>query len=568
MGQVFKYIGIGTKITVMVFALVVVASCAVGFSTYWRFSDALVQRELNELSTLARVASTRCVAAIKTLHDDVEVLAELPAVGGIARAHQASDGIDPIDGWSERRLRNRLANAFSGVLRAKPQYTQIRYIGVADGGRELVRVDRSGPDGRIRVVAENELQQKGQRPCFQQAIALPAGRVWISEIDLNREGADNRVSTPYVPVIRAATPVYTDDEEPFGVVVINRFVAPLFDEILQNLDEGQALYIANDRGDYLLHPDPARTFGFEFGTPSRIQDEFPALGGASADDTNDRRSVIEESAAGRQVAIGVYKARSDPNRPERFLAFALSTPYDIVVANSREAGSASLLAALAVLLPALAIGYAMSRSLARPLQQIAVAAGAFGRGESDVALPLSAGNETGIVARALSHMRDQVRERTVQLESENAERRRAERDLETANHELAAKTAEIQRYNARLSRSNDELKQFAYVASHDLQEPLRKVTSFCEMLRDEYGDRLDGDALIYIDYAVGGALRMKALVSDLLEYSRVETQGKPLQPTSADQALSEAVDNLEMTIEEVGAQVQCDPLPVVAADRI
>jgi two-component system sensor kinase FixL len=147
------------------------------------------------------------------------------------------------------------------------------------------------------------------------------------------------------------------------------------------------------------------------------------------------------------------------------------------------------------------------------------------------------------------------------------QRKQAENELLRANEELARRASAIERFNRQLARSNDELKQFAYVASHDLQEPLRKVTSFCEMLREEYRDKLDGEACTYIEYAVNGALRMKALISDLLDYSRVETQGKPLSPIAADEALAEAIDNLEMTMNEANATVQCDRLPVIAADR-
>ena len=121
--------------------------------------------------------------------------------------------------------------------------------------------------------------------------------------------------------------------------------------------------------------------------------------------------------------------------------------------------------------------------------------------------------------------------------------------------------------NTVLQRSNEELKQFAYVASHDLQEPLRKVTSFCQMLSDVYGDQLDDDAKSYIRYAVDGATRMRALVADLLDYSRVETQGRPLEPTDAGDACSEAIQNLQATIEDNDAKITVEPLPTILADR-
>jgi PAS domain S-box-containing protein len=145
--------------------------------------------------------------------------------------------------------------------------------------------------------------------------------------------------------------------------------------------------------------------------------------------------------------------------------------------------------------------------------------------------------------------------------------KRTMQQLSSANDELARRSEQIEQFNLYLSRSNEDLKQFAYVASHDLQEPLRKVTAFCQLLRDDYGDSLDDNARTYIQYAVDGALRMKTLVQDLLEFSRVETQGKPLEPTDADDACKEAIENLALAIDEVGAEVACDPLPPVQADR-
>jgi light-regulated signal transduction histidine kinase (bacteriophytochrome) len=139
--------------------------------------------------------------------------------------------------------------------------------------------------------------------------------------------------------------------------------------------------------------------------------------------------------------------------------------------------------------------------------------------------------------------------------------------LGNAHLELTKRARQIERFNVDLRRSNDELKQFAYVASHDLQEPLRKVTAFCQMLASEYSDRLDDDARTYIRYAVDGATRMKSLVQDLLTYSRVETQGKPLEPTNANDTCAAAMDNLAAAIEESAARVTIDSLPVVQADR-
>jgi light-regulated signal transduction histidine kinase (bacteriophytochrome) len=117
-----------------------------------------------------------------------------------------------------------------------------------------------------------------------------------------------------------------------------------------------------------------------------------------------------------------------------------------------------------------------------------------------------------------------------------------------------------------LARSNSELQQLAYVASHDLQEPLRMVASFTQLLAQRYKNKLDDDARDFINCAVDGATRMQTLISDLLNYSRVRTQGKPLVLTDGEALFKRVLEGPQLSMEESGAVVVSDPLPKVMAD--
>jgi signal transduction histidine kinase len=130
--------------------------------------------------------------------------------------------------------------------------------------------------------------------------------------------------------------------------------------------------------------------------------------------------------------------------------------------------------------------------------------------------------------------------------------------VQAANEALAARAAELQ-------RSNAELEQFAYVASHDLQEPLRKVTSFCQLLQRRYGGQLDEKADQYIEFAVDGAKRMQVLINDLLAFSRVGRSGTELGPVACDEAVAVATANLSAQVAAAGAVIESGPLPTVDA---
>ena len=130
------------------------------------------------------------------------------------------------------------------------------------------------------------------------------------------------------------------------------------------------------------------------------------------------------------------------------------------------------------------------------------------------------------------------------------------------------RTIALQAATAELERSNAELEQFAYVASHDLQEPLRMVSSYAQLLAKRYQGQLDADADEFIGFAVDGAKRMQALISDMLAYARVGSKPNAARAVELDRALERCLANLEFLIAETGTRVEAAPLPVVLGDEV
>ena len=169
--------------------------------------------------------------------------------------------------------------------------------------------------------------------------------------------------------------------------------------------------------------------------------------------------------------------------------------------------------------------------------------------------------------RALAETLEQrVAERTRELEISRAAALNMMADAEEARTIAEQANEELRLTLVDLERSNEELANFAYVASHDLQEPLRMISSYTQLLARRYQGRLDADADEFIAYAVEGAERLQSLLNDLLAYSRVNTRGKPFETTDCHSSLGRALASLRTTIEESAALITCDELPTVLAD--
>lgn len=194
------------------------------------------------------------------------------------------------------------------------------------------------------------------------------------------------------------------------------------------------------------------------------------------------------------------------------------------------------------------------------------------RGENQcsvgVMIQITDATEVAIFRRRLSRMNEELVLSSLR-EHELAAKRLNQtiEELQKVKGELEIGIQKLSRSNWELVRSNKDLEQFAYISSHDLQEPLRMVVSYVQLLEKEYGDKLDADARQFIAFAVEGAKRMQSLIKSLLEFSRIKDQGTPSSPVDCEQLLNAVQKNLEVHIREIQAEVTHDPLPTVMGDE-
>ncbi|KUH66124.1 histidine kinase [Mycolicibacterium novocastrense] len=187
------------------------------------------------------------------------------------------------------------------------------------------------------------------------------------------------------------------------------------------------------------------------------------------------------------------------------------------------------------------------KAVTRPLERLAASCRRTTEGNFDEKISVSGPRDIQAIASDVEDMRQRIVDELAASRS--------------AREQLGEQALELQ-------RSNAELEQFAYVASHDLQEPLRKVASFCQLIEKRYGDKLDERGVEYIRFAVDGAKRMQVLINDLLTFSRVGRLSATETDVDLDAVLTDAIDNLAASIEESGAEVvrTGEPLPTVKGD--
>ena len=367
-------------------------------------TEAAIPRALDRLATKAMLNATKLETSLNVARQDVAVIQGMTGVMQMGVARTAN----PYEEVPDTSLRESIGARFLAALSAKPEYSQFRIVGVADGGRELLRVDRKGPGGTPRIVPDAELIRIGERDYFKRAISQPKSDVYVSPVELQK---DNATGKPPAPMLHVAIPLWTPNGQPFAISVIDFDLGAKFERIrAEGTSEGQ-VFIVNGAGDYLLHPDRSREFGFEAGAPVRIQNDFPgydeALAGGAVNDSGiwkDRNDV--------PFGVGWAAVRLTGGTG---LAILVATPYSNLTVGRAAVNSSALTGgALAVLL-AIVLAIAIARSLSKPLVQITRAAEGLSRGEL-MAMPSDGGREISALSATFAEMARQIRTKQALLE--------------------------------------------------------------------------------------------------------------------------------------------------------
>ena len=430
-----------TRLAIAMVALVAIAVTAVGWLSYRNLEQALLQRSRDRIETHSRQLATDLEYYAASATGDVAGFRSAVALQGLVRALKAG-GTDPVDGVSEKTWRDRMASRLAAELEAKPNYSMFRIIGLDDDGRELVRVDRMGPGGTVRIVADAGLQKRGDRVYFRETIRLGPTQIHVSPLDLGR--FNGLIEKTHRPTIRVATPIFAADGKPFGVFMVNVDMRHALDRVRSSVSPGDSIYLVNRHGDYLVHPDRSREFGALLGKPNDWKTDFPHLAAQAGAREGSAEIVQDHDARSNGIAFApAILAGSE------WIAVIEATPNAVIMAPAASIRNTSLLVGAIAVLSAAVLALLIARSLTRPIVRLTEAVQGVAR-KGKAAIPVDARGETGVLARAFAQTIEEVNAKTTALEQEVRDHRRtiAARDHHAEREQL---------FSAAVESSNDAI---------------------------------------------------------------------------------------------------------------
>ncbi len=392
----YMKLDIGFKLGFLLAAFGILATSLTGYYFYSSSRNMLTSAAERDLLTATQVVGRNMKIIIDVIAEDAQLLAAMPVTSNVFNSP------DEPTAELDKKI---LADTFTAMLSAHPEYFQIRLIGLNQHGLELVRVDRNGK--RLTRVLAGDLQEKEHYPYVAGTLRLARGDIYLSDITINHEkGAHSGLNKPTVTV---STPVIARNGKRLGLIVINIDLNGLASLLKSNLPSAYQLYLSNQSGDFLIHPDATQTFGFDRGKRILIQDSFrPVLSLIHGNAMNVVTNVdaVPQKQDGHVAAF--VRLPFGDTVEKRFVILGLAQPLSNITRETTMLGWDTFQIILAFSGLALILSALVSRIVTGPLNAMVGAINRFSKEHVISTLPLARNDELGLLSRSFHDMQTQI----------------------------------------------------------------------------------------------------------------------------------------------------------------
>ncbi len=348
------YFTLRNKIIWLACGLTLFVSLLIGGYAFNSIKNVTIDTAIQGLAGETRQMTLKFRNAYKQMENDALILQQTPPIKGLIRTQDGQE--DSLDGSTRELWKTRLETIFRSVMRLRPHYTQMRYIGVKNNGQELVRVNRKGK--KLLPVSHAELQEKAGEPYFKQGILLHDGKSFFSKVTYNRE--HGKVDSEKIPTVRLVIPVYHEGEV-FGLIVINADYSKFLDRIFQRIKPERDTAVVSSLGDYAQYSIETNKMKFYFHEEREIEN-FPDFVKSSLNSIENEIAFTEGDKVSYLVRLNLEK-----NNPESFLSVILTVPKKELLAQGRKKQTDTIALIIGLIILCLIIAFLASEKMTAPL---------------------------------------------------------------------------------------------------------------------------------------------------------------------------------------------------------
>ncbi|TIH06639.1 GGDEF domain-containing protein [Pseudomonas leptonychotis] len=389
-------LSLGNKLTVLLCLFGLLLS---GLASYYSLSSSkqiLIAAAKRDLLVANQVLGRNLQISLENFANDLKVL---------------STQSQPVDVLADMPRSNKefaeLTQLFTSMLNAHPEYQRIRLIDAKNHGLERINVDRHGP------VSSSALQEKGHFPYVFKTLKLVPGQQFFSEI------APSRLDPDKVLTLHIASPIWTDDQQVLGLIVLSINVKKLFNRLQRELPDYYQLFLANSQGELLLNPERNKSQTRSQGSSMMIQTQLPELRALLEGQSNNMLSILpgKREQPTRLAAFTTVSIEAE----SKHLLLGLAVPEEHILEASRELDQRLIQIIVVLSFITLLLSLWLARNMVRPLNQISLAIAHFSKNLSLQPLPTERGDELGTLARDIRAMQEKILTQIVELNTNQQE---------------------------------------------------------------------------------------------------------------------------------------------------